>query len=130
MAEFQRTNKKLRLTSHLSRHDIRNEFFIISRCIELVMGASIDACMKSHLSRMQIACKNIEKILNSTRDYERLGSAELQWQHASYLFAYALEAFDATGIKFDLRLDGLMLCVDPIFEEVFYNLIDTSISHG
>lgn len=127
---IERTNRKLNLIGRVSRHDILNQLTAVLGYIDLARDRSIGTDVRNYLEKAANAGRNIERILNSTREYERLGSAEPRWENASELFQRGTSALDTGGITMAVNLGGLSLEVDPIFEKVFHNLVDNSIRHG
>lgn len=130
METIERTNRKLNLIGRVSRHDILNQLTAVLGYIELARDRVIETDVRNYLEKAANAGRNIERILNSTRDYERLGSAEPRWEKASDLFERGTSALDTTGITLVVNLEGLSLKADPIFEKVFHNLVDNSMRHG
>jgi len=130
METIERTNRKLNLIGRVSRHDIFNQLTVVLGFIELAKDRARETDVRNYLEKAANAGKNIERILNSTRDYERLGLAEPRWEKASDLFERGTSALDTSEITLVVNLEGLFLEVDPIFEKVFHNLVDNSMRHG
>ncbi|MDH7507799.1 MAG: PAS domain S-box protein [Methanomassiliicoccales archaeon] len=130
MEMIERTNRKLNLIGRVSRHDILNQLTAVLGYIELARDRATENDIRSYLEKAANAGRNIERILNSTRDYERLGSVEPRWEKASDLFERGISALDTTGINIKVDLEGVFIEVDPLFEKVFHNLVDNSMRHG
>ena len=72
----------------------------------------------------------IERQISFTKDYESLGVSSPEWQDAGMLADAATASLPMQDIRFGNHCAGVEVFADPLFEKVFYNLIDNSLRYG
>lgn len=124
-------NRKIRLLTSITRHDIRNQLTGLSGYLELSRD-SVDnpVDMTRYVSRMQLVAKAIENQIAFTRDYENLGGGPPVWQDVSSCVRKAMEGLPFGHVK--VRTDPMQIEVlaDPLLGKVFYNLFDNALRYG
>jgi len=125
-------NEKLRVVGGLTRHDVRNKLSAITGNIYLHKKKLADRPdVLEGFSNMQAACEQIVRILEFSRDYERLGIEELSFVDVETTIGKAAGSFsDLKGAKIVNECHGLTVLADSLLERLFYNLIDNSLKHG
>jgi len=125
-------NKKLNLLTSITRHDILNQLTVVQGYLYLLeeMKDDPDAQFES-IRKAEIASASIARLISFTRDYQQIGVKAPVW-------IKLMEIIDKGVI--DTTLDGVLvennvpadvlLFADPLFEKVFYNLIDNAVRHG
>lgn len=124
-------NRKIRLLTSITRHDIRNQLTGLSGYLELSRD-SVDnpVDMTRYVSRMQLVAKAIENQIAFTRDYENLGGGPPVWQDVSSCVWKAMEGLPFGNVR--VRTDPMQIEVlaDPLLGKVFYNLFDNALRYG
>jgi len=123
-------NKKLKLLSSITRHDINNQLSALLMYIDVAKASPSDPAMLDFLAKEEVLVHNIEHQIAFTRDYEEIGVHAPQWQRVEALIQSAQRAHPLGTITLDAALDGLEIYADPLLEKIFSNLIDNSLRHG
>jgi len=123
-------NKKLKILSSATRHDINNKLTVLSGYTELMKGVVSDEKILTWLSSQERAISDIETIIRFTREYENVGVRLPQWQdvYDSVRRALAPIRTDPIAVKNDTA--GLQVFSDSMIERVFYNLIDNAVRYS
>ena len=72
----------------------------------------------------------IERQIVFTREYQDLGVKAPIWQDISHCLKLAAGALPMRDVRVVDEIDGLEIYADPLFEKVFYNLIDNALRYG
>ena len=125
------TNKKLHLLSSITRHDILNQITALAGSLELA-SESIDnpEQLQKMLAISRQATENIHKQVVFTKNYQDLGVQSPTWQSVTGCIARAMNALPVGTIVIEDETGTLEVYADPLFEKVFYNLIDNSLHYG
>jgi len=128
---LQQVNKKLNLLSSITRHDINNQLFSILAFLELSKESPCDAAkISEYILKIERAAKAIERQIAFTKEYQDLGVTAPSWQPVGDCVNRATAALPMRDVKIDLRIPELEVYADPLFEKVFYNLIDNALRYG
>ncbi|MFA4876612.1 MAG: PAS domain-containing sensor histidine kinase [Methanoregula sp.] len=124
-------NKKLNLLSSITRHDINNQLFSLKAFLELSKD-SLDntAEVSEFLLKAERAANAIEHQIAFTREYQNLGVNAPVWQDLSACLGSAVGVLPVRDIQVIDEVGGLEIYADPLFEKVFYNLIDNALHYG
>ncbi len=120
-------NKKLNLLSSVTRHDILNKIAIVETTLALLRRRDLSPDITGLLGKIATATKAIQSQIEFTRVYKDLGSAEARWQSLPHIVS-GMPVPDT--IRFHADLDGIEVYADPLFERVFFNLLDNTLRHG
>ncbi|MFA4859695.1 PAS domain S-box protein [Methanoregula sp.] len=124
-------NKKLNLLSSITRHDINNQLFSLKAFLELSKESLDNAAeVSEYLLKADRAASAIEHQIVFTREYQNLGVKEPVWQNLSSCLKSAVGALPMRDIRVVDEIAGLEIFTDPLFEKVFYNLIDNALHYG
>jgi PAS domain S-box-containing protein len=124
-------NKKLNLLSGITRHDIRNQLLTLTAYMELskrTLGNPEKTL--EYIAKEERAAKAIERQIVFTKEYQDLGVKAPVWQSVSGSLKTAAGSLPMRDIRIVDELDGLEIYADPLFEKVFYNLIDNALRYG
>ena len=124
------TNKKLNLLSSITRHDIRNRITVLLGLIPIIQQLSDDPADKEVLRIFSTAIHSIHDQIEFTRLYQDLGLQAPIWQDVEGIIRKASKIGIPKGVIVSFNLKGIKIFSDPLFERVFYNLIDNSLRHG
>ncbi|MDO9036052.1 MAG: HAMP domain-containing sensor histidine kinase [Methanoregula sp.] len=124
-------NKKLNLLSSITRHDIRNQLMALKSYIELSgesMGNSIR--LAEFFKKEGMIADNIERQINFTGDYEEMGVNSPAWQNVDAIVNKVASGHHIRKIRIETNCPGREILADPLFEKVFFNLIDNALRYG
>lgn len=124
-------NRKIRLLTSITRHDIRNQLTGLSGYLELSRD-SVDnpVDMTRYVSRMQMVTKAIENQIAFTRYYENLGGGPPVWQDVSRCVRKAMEGLPFGNVQVRTDPMNIEVLADPLLGKVFYNLFDNALRYG
>ncbi len=123
-------NKKLKLLSSITRHDIRNQLSALLAYIELSKITVQDPELKKTIGQEEIVAGNILRQIEFTRTYEDIGVRAPQWQSVAGQLSLLSPPAGQAGVQISVSTGDLQIYADPLLEKVFENLIDNSLRHG
>ncbi len=124
-------NTKLNLLSSITRHDITNQLMALKGYLELSQESFDEpAQLEDYLAREMRIADTIERQIRFTRDYDDLGMSSPSWQNISGIIHDAVTSLPMRDISIGIDRDDGEVLADPLFEKVFYNLIDNALRYG
>jgi PAS domain S-box-containing protein len=123
-------NRKLNLLSSITRHDIINQLMILGGFLALLKTKTDDLVLLDYINRSDRTRRNIERQIIFTRDYQDMGVKAPAWQNVRNLVIEAKGALSMGNVSVEVEQPDLEVFADPLFEKVFYNLIDNSLKYG
>lgn len=124
-------NKKLYLLGSVTRHDIMNQLAVISGSLQLLADLVNDEKSKRFVSMALKAAMNIEKHLEFSKDYERMGTYPPEWINLKEAIEKAMATIDRTKADIEVQIDDdLEVYADRLLEKVFSNIFDNALKHG
>ncbi len=123
-------NKKLNLLQSITRHDILNQLTALGGYLELMKSSITDPKLLEYISTGEKVTETIGTQIKFTRDYQNIGVSSPQW------FDVEKTVLDATGsltlgkVVLENVVHGLTVYADPLFEKVFYNLVENALRHA
>ena len=124
-------NRKLNLLSSITRHDIRNQLLVLRVYLELSKESPGDAeKIAEYIGREEKAANAIERQIVFTKEYEDMGILAPTWQEVNASIGNAIAALPIRDIRLQKEVDSLEVYADPLFEKVFYNLIDNALRYA
>ncbi len=124
-------NKKLNLLYSAMRHDIGNQLMILDTCHILIQeNIGNTDLIEEYLGKCTVASRMIRDRILFARDVQNLGEKASFWQDVSHTVNQAMKAFLMQDTRLCMDLHGLEIFADPLFPQVFQNLIDNSLRHG
>lgn len=127
---FETANKKLKLLSGITRHDIKNQLLALMGFIGLAKMKTTDPDQLHYIEREEIAAQNIQRQIEFTKSYEEIGVHAPQWHDIGTLCTAMQALVTGDRIVVSAAVEGLEVFADPLLEKVFENLIDNSRRHG
>lgn len=121
-----RTNEKLTIMNSITRHDILNQLTALLGYLEIAAEESREPETLESLNKMKSAAQNIREQLEFARDYQDLGVREPQWFDVRWQVARLRH----DDITIETTIQKIEVFADPLFERVFYNLLDNAVRHG
>jgi PAS domain S-box-containing protein len=123
-------NRKLNLLSSITRHDIINQILVLKGFLSLLRTKTEDPILLDFIGKSGRAALNIERQIVFTRDYQDMGVKAPAWQNVKGAVVAARGALPAGSITVDAEQADLEVFADPLFEKVFFNLVDNSLRYG
>jgi len=132
IAKVVELNEKLQVVESLTRHDIRNKLSALNgRIFLLKKRLSDNTKALSQLKEMELASRQMLKILEFEKHYVQVGSEELKNIDVErYVSEAALLFSDLKGAKLINDCRGLTVLADSMLRQLFYNLIDNTLKYG
>lgn len=123
-------NRKLNLLSSITRHDIINQLMVLKGYLTLLKNKTNDPTLLDYITRSDKATANIDHQIIFTRDYQDMGVKEPAWQNIKSTVVSAKGALFMGSVTVEVDRPDLEVFADPLFEKVFYNLIDNTLKYG
>ncbi len=121
---LQLANRKLQLLGRVTHHDVMNDLSAARAYLELLSDGKMG--METAYDRICTPLKKIEERMAFSREYEKLGMREFQWQELYSMVSRLIPR----GMDAKLTCQGSYLLADPLLPRVFENLLDNSLRHG
>jgi len=121
---------KLAILSSVTRHDILNRVMVISAYSGMLLENASDEKSLKQLKSMAIASKDIQHLIEFTKQYQELGYKKPTWQQIPDVMNRNSIQSVLTGIDLSVEGDLVEIYVDPMLEKVLYNLVENSKRHG
>ncbi|MGD8546320.1 MAG: PAS domain S-box protein, partial [Candidatus Bathyarchaeota archaeon] len=132
VSERKKMREKLRVVGRLTRHDVRNKLSAITGNTYLVRKKlSKDHEVNGFLDEVDSSCRQVERIFDFARNYERLGIEKMSYIDVEKTIREATSLFsDHKGTDISSTCKGLKVLADSLLRQIFYNLIDNSLKYG
>ena len=124
-------SKKLNLLSSITRHDILNQLTVLRGYIDLSGEMLHDPeKLREFLEKEERAAATIEEQITFTKEYQEMGVSAPSWQNVNAKLKKAQKQFLMRDVRVEVDCINLEVYADPLFEKVFYNLIDNALRYG
>jgi PAS domain S-box-containing protein len=128
---LRQANRKLNLLSSITRHDINNQLLALSSYLELSKESLGDAAkISEYIIKEERAATAIGRQIVFTKEYQDLGVNAPVWQDVEKSIRKAVAVLPMRDIRVAADINNLEIYADPLFEKVFYNLIDNALRYG
>jgi len=127
---LEKVHEKLALLSGITRHDILNQLTGLKGMIYLMQSDPKDPELPKMLGKMQNIADVIEEQISFTKDYEEMGVKAPAWQNVAASIQRAVAALPVGTTRVRIETGDVEVFADPLFEKVFYNLIDNTIKYA
>jgi PAS domain S-box-containing protein len=119
-------NRKLKILTEITRHDILNQLMVIMGSLEITEDYISDRKGIEYLADIKNASAAVRRHIEFAREYENLGANKPVWLNIRELIT------DAGNEKVALHnsCENIEVKADPMLEKVFLNLMDNTIRHG
>ncbi|MGD9936710.1 MAG: PAS domain S-box protein [Methanoregulaceae archaeon] len=121
---------RIALLTSLTRHDLRNRMMVVQGYLRLAERESDPETAAHH---RELALRNVammERILEFTTDYERVGARAPEWQQVATVVRQALGEVELEGIRLEIEAGDREVLADPLLRKVFSNLMDNTVRYG
>ena len=122
--------EKLNILSSITRHDILNRVMVVTAYSEMLAEKTSDEKALKQLKSMAIAGKDIQHLIEFTREYQELGVKKPTWQEIGEVMKRRSVLSVLSGIDLTITGVAVEIYVDPMLEKVMYNLVENSKRHG
>ncbi len=124
-------NKKIKLLSSLTRHDIVNHISAMNLTLVMTEQESNLDNIRKNVSSALAVCDRMEAIIGFTREYESFGEVSSGWQLVCPIIHSAISEQNVGEVMIENRIpEDLRIYAEPILRKVFATLIENSIRHG
>jgi PAS domain S-box-containing protein len=123
-------NRKLTLLGRMTRHDVNNRLAVLSGYLDLTREIVDDPTVLSYIRKEERALTAILHLLNFSGSYQDVGMKEPSWQDAADAVRKSAHLLELRSVTVYLDIHGLEVYADPLFEKVFYNLIENALEYG
>ena len=125
------TSRKLNLLSSITRHDIINQLSALNGYLVLSRDILDDPVkLVEFITKEQNIVSTIEHQIQFTKVYQEIGAAAPAWQSVNASIHKAVAGLAIRDIRVEPDPADLEIYADPLFEKVFYNLIDNALRYG
>ena len=126
-----RSNQKLIILSSVTWHDIKNQLSALSGYLELSRESRDNLpLIREYLEKEMGIVRTIESQIDFSKSYHDMGKTAPVWQNVSESARRAVATLPMREVKVEVDRPDLSLYADPLFEKVFYNLIDNALNYG
>ncbi|MCX6699693.1 MAG: PAS domain S-box protein, partial [Methanomicrobiales archaeon] len=124
-------NKKLKLLSGITRHDISNQLTILMGFLTILQKKQPDPTLTEYFGKVSVAAQRITNMVQFTREYEEIGVHAPTWQDCRTLVDTAAKQapLGKVLVKNDLPVRTEVFA-DSLIVKVFYNLLDNAVRYG
>ncbi|MDO9539221.1 MAG: PAS domain S-box protein, partial [Methanocalculus sp.] len=119
-------NRKLRLLSGVTRHDIQNQLVASLGYLELISEQNDDEKIATYLQKVTGSVGTIQRSISFMKEYEKIGVSDAEWQNITAI----VEPLAQSGIPINNNCPPGMILADRLLPKVFSNLMDNTIRHG
>ncbi len=128
---YRLVNKKLKLLSGITRHDINNQIFALNGFLELLHTQVQDPALEEYFTMITKASGRISAMIRFSKEYEQIGTFSPFWQDCHELVDSAAQQVTHGQIRIinDLPV-GEEVFADPMIARVFFNLVDNAVRYG
>jgi PAS domain-containing protein len=127
---LQKTNDKLNLMNSITRHDILNQLTLILGYLELMKEQYPDPQLQKYIGADLRAAQTIQKQIMFTKEYQDIGSQSPKWFNLKSVILSAAAGLSLSPIQLSVDCGQFEIYADPLFEKVFFTLLENAIRHG
>ena len=124
-------NRKLKLLSDITRHDINNQLTIMRGYVDLLEKKQPDASFNDYFTKINFSAQCISLMIQFTNEYKSIGVTAPIWQDCRTLVEDAANQVSLGNVKVKNDIFGKTeILADPLIVKVFYNLMDNAVRYG
>ncbi|MDO9325204.1 MAG: PAS domain S-box protein, partial [Methanoregula sp.] len=123
-------NRKLNLLNSITRHDMLNQLVALKGYIGLAQNQPESAGVGRYLDKCGMVAEILERQISFTRDYQDMGVKAPVWQNVREMVKKNAATIPAGEVRITDDCTDAEVYADPLFEKVFYNLIDNALRYG
>jgi PAS domain S-box-containing protein len=122
--------KKLQLLNSITRHDILNQITVLNIYHTMAENMVENQEALSYIRKAIDATDTISRQISFTHEYQDIGIKKPIWQNVRTCILNATAYFKNRPIPLEPGAANIEIYADPLLIEVFYQLIDNSLTHG
>ncbi len=107
-----------------------NQLAILLGYIDLTKEKISDPETLSYLAKEKQSATTIRQQIEFTSEYQDIGKQAPKWQNVNESFNTAAMSHNLGNVVVNGDENNIEIFTDPLFEKVFYNLIDNSLRYG
>jgi PAS domain S-box-containing protein len=123
-------NKKLQLLNSITRHDILNQITVLNIYHNMAENTIINPEALSFLKKAKDAADTISRQISFTHEYQDIGVKKPIWHNVHTCILNAAAYFKDKAIAVEPCNKNIEIYADPLFIEVYYQLIDNSLTQS
>ena len=123
-------NKKLSLVGSVTRHDVMNQLTAVIGYNELLLMMVQDPKLIEFLKKERMAVEKIQRQFKFAKDYQNIGVESPRWQVIKQVVSMMNDELDLGAVRITVTSGTVVVCADPLFEKVIYNLFENALRHG
>ena len=123
-------NKKLQLLNSITRHDILNQITVLNIYHNMAENTIINPEALSFLKKAKDATDTISRQISFTHEYQDIGVKKPIWHNVHTCILNAAAYFKNKAIAVEPCNKNIEIYADPLFIEVYYQLIDNSLTQS
>lgn len=127
---LEQARKKMNLLNTVTFQDIQSAAFSLTAYHVLLRQLKPDGRISSFIDKEADLIKKISGSLEFAKNYQDMGMHPPRWQNVSQTFLFAISHLDFLSIAHTLETGNLEVFADPLFEKVFFNLMENVLRHG
>jgi len=127
---LEQARKKMTLLNTVTFQDIQSAAFSLSAYHLLINQFQPDKKISQFLEKETVLINKITSSLDFAKNYQEMGMHPPRWQNVSQTFLFAISHLDFLQITHELDVPDLEIYADPLFEKVFFNLMENVLRHG
>lgn len=128
---YRQANTKLNLLSSITRHDILNQLTALRGYLDLSEYSIHDPDnLRKYIAQERKSAETIEHQILFTGEYQDIGVKAPVWQSVSLSIIRAKGRLDLGNVEVSADRSDLEVYADPLFDKVFYNLIENAVTYG
>lgn len=128
--DLEQYKRKMAFIGSQVRHDLLNQLTALNGFLSLSQLKVEDRSVKEFLNKAGSSGNRMRRILELSREFERLGMSPPVWIPARSAVEKGLEQVQGDRRAVRIELEGLEVLADPNVDLVFRTLVDNAFLHG
>ena len=130
-AELTSAHNALQLMTCITRHDIMNMITVQRGYMEIALESQRVQDYELAVRKSYPAALKIQELITFTREYQEIGTNRPSWTNLATIIRKVITLFhEEQDMIISTIPEHLEVYVDPLFEKVFFVLIDNALRHG
>ncbi|MFA4862027.1 sensor histidine kinase [Methanoregula sp.] len=128
---LEQTNRKLRLLTQITRHDINNQLTLLRGYLCIAGKNQPDTTRNEYFQKATAAAERISAMIRFTGEYEKIGVRAPCWQDCRALVGTATAEAPTGPVRVINDIpERREVFADPLIRKVFFNLMDNAVRYG
>ena len=122
--------KKLQIVGSVTRHDVLNQMTAIVGYNELLGMMIEDPKLRSFLEKEKFSLNKMRRQFQFAKEFQNIAVEPPRWQNIRNIVHRVSEDLDIKKVSIVADTGATTVLADPLFERVFYHLLDNALRHG